>query len=675
MKLLDTLRSNFTANIVCAVVQLLLVFGILVGVVGYISFTDAFKEEYASTTYHMADTASILVKGDEIDSYLQNGGNSDSYRQTKRYLDSYCLRMNLSLVYVIKVDTSDYGSFVSVINCVGKDTPYTEWEVGHYREAENKEYINTYRDLYNGAISYGTIYRTRNLRNAPPHITTLVPVKNSEGKVVSLLCVQRPMEALTASRRPYLITIAFSTILLMMLTAFAAAFYMRSQFVVPIRKVIDEAKRFASENSAGEKLGDNISHIADISVLAASIDTMETEMLRYIENLNAETAEKERIGAELSLAASIQAGSIPHVFPAFPDRSDFDIYASMTPAKEIGGDFYNFYMMDDDHLALTIADVSGKGIPAALFMMVTNILINDRAHFGGSPAEILTFVNHRILEYNPAEMFVTVWLGVIEMSTGRLIAANAGHEHPALKRADGKFELLKENHGLVLGALESARYRDVEIYLKPGDKLFIYTDGIPEATNGEKNMFGLENMLDALNQHKDESPQEIIEGVKERVNAFIGDEQPFDDLTALCFELKESGVRRLTVDASVDKLGEVMDFIEERLNECGFSPKDILKTTLSAEEIFVNIAHYAYSGGEGTADVIFERRDGEIALTFQDRGTPFDPLKKPDPDISLDAEDRPIGGLGIFLCKKNMDSVTYAYRDGCNVLCMTKKMN
>ena len=538
-RIFESLRSNFTANIVFAIVQLLVVFSVMVGAVGYVSFTDAFKNEYASTTYHMADTAAILVNGDEIDSYLQTGGNSESYRTTKRYLDKYCLKMNLSLIYVIKVDTSDYGSFVSVFNSVGADTPYTEWKIGYRRETTNKEYENTYRKLYSGEIPYGTIYRTRNLNGAPPHITTLVPVKDSSGEVVSLLCVQRPMGALTDSRRPYLITIAFSTLLLMVLAASVAAVYMRRQFVKPIRRVIDEAHRFAIENSAGEKLGDNISRIEDISVLAASIDTMETEMLQYIDNLTSVTAEKERIGTELKLAAAIQSGSIPHTFPAFPGRSDFDIYACMTPAKEVGGDFYDFFMIDDDHLAMTIADVAGKGVPAALFMMVTDILINERAHFGGSPADILTFVNKRVIEHNQADMFVTVWLGILELSTGKLKAANAGHEPPALMRNGGDFELIRRKHGLVLGAFESISYSDYEIQLSPGDKLFVYTDGVPEATDSRENMFGYDNMLAALNENKDKSPQQIIEAVKKRVSDFIGEEPAFDDLTALCLELKQ----------------------------------------------------------------------------------------------------------------------------------------
>ena len=223
--------------------------------------------------------------------------------------------------------------------------------------------------------------------------------------------------------------------------ALLAALYLRKQFVRPIRRISDEATRFARENTLAEPLG-QISRYSEISSLAGSIDTMEKDMVKYIDNLTTITADKERIVTELNLARTIQANSIPNVFPAFPDRKDLDIFASMTPARQVGGDFYNFFLVDSDHLAMVIGDVSGKGIPAALFMMVTNILISDRTMMGGTPGEILTFVNQSICEHNKAEMFVTVWLGILELSTGKLTASNAGHEYPALLRAGGCFELL-----------------------------------------------------------------------------------------------------------------------------------------------------------------------------------------------------------------------------------------
>ena len=217
------------------------------------------------------------------------------------------------------------------------------------------------------------------------------------------------------------------------------------------RAVVDSLKQVTTMNEVGQLT-------EDFSEMAVELDRYTGEMVQL-------TAERERIGTELSLATSIQTGMLPNLFPAFPDRTEFDIYASMDPAKEVGGDFYDFFLIDDDHLALVIADVSGKGVPASLFMMSTKILINDHALMGGTPAEILRRVNGLVCANNEADMFVTVWLGILELSTGKLTAANAGHEYPMLK-TDGKFEILKDKHGMPIGAFEMSKYRDYELTLK-----------------------------------------------------------------------------------------------------------------------------------------------------------------------------------------------------------------
>lgn len=261
--------------------------------------------------------------------------------------------------------------------------------------------------------------------------------------------------------------------------------------------------------------------------------------LRAARERQALALEKERIDAELNLATRIQANSLPKVFPAFPDRTEFDLYASMTPAREVGGDLYDFFLIDDDHLALTIADVSGKGVPASLFMMVADSLIRVIAQGEMSPGKILTMLNRQICARNPEEMFVTVWLGVLELSTGKLVAANAGHEYPALKKPDGHFELVKDKHGLVIGAMDGVRYREYELQLEPGSKLFVYTDGVPEATSAAEELFGTDRMVEALQGAEEGSPEEILAAVDRAVQGFVGSAPQFDDLTMLCIHLKE----------------------------------------------------------------------------------------------------------------------------------------
>ncbi len=287
----------------------------------------------------------------------------------------------------------------------------------------------------------------------------------------------------------------------------------------------------------GEPLED-ISRYEDFAKLASSIDTMETDIVRYVEEETRIAAEKEKILTELTLAREIQAQSIPQTFPPFPERTEFSLYASMTPARGVGGDFYNFIMVDDDHLALLIADVSGKGIPGALCMMVSNMRLLQRTYEGGSPAEILGSVNEWICRNNKTGMFVTVWLGILELSTGKLKAANAGHEYPAIQRKGEPFELFKDRHGLVLGGMEGVSYKDYGLQLNPGDKLFVYTDGVPEATNRGKKMFGTERMLAALSAEPDASPEKTLANVSDAVKAFVKEAEQFDDLTMMCLEYR-----------------------------------------------------------------------------------------------------------------------------------------
>ncbi|MBR4205900.1 MAG: PP2C family protein-serine/threonine phosphatase [Clostridia bacterium] len=248
--------------------------------------------------------------------------------------------------------------------------------------------------------------------------------------------------------------------------------------------------------------------------------------------------ENSRIETELSMASGIQSDMLPNIFPAFPERPEFDIYASMDPAREVGGDFYDFFLVDDDHLCMIVADVSGKGVPAALFMMASKIILANNAMAGKSPAQILTDTNAAVCANNREEMFVTVWIGILELSTGKLRTANAGHEYPALKHPDGSFELVKEKHDFVIGGMEGTRYREHEWQLEPGSKLFLYTDGVPEATDADGNLFGTERMLDALNASPDASPDELNKTVRSRVDGFVKDAEQFDDLTMLCVEYR-----------------------------------------------------------------------------------------------------------------------------------------
>lgn len=254
------------------------------------------------------------------------------------------------------------------------------------------------------------------------------------------------------------------------------------------------------------------------------------------ENYEKQKSENSRIESELNLASNIQADMLPSIYPAFPERPEFDIYATMDPAKEVGGDFYDFFLIDDDHLCMVMADVSGKGVPAALFMMASKIILANNAMLGKSPAQILTDTNSAICKNNREEMFVTVWLGILELSTGKLTAANAGHEYPVIKQPNGDFELVKDKHGFVIGGFDGAKYKDYELVMEKGAKLFLYTDGVPEATDANGELFGVDRMLSALNESKNASCENLLKAVRSSVDKFVNGAEQFDDLTMLGLE-------------------------------------------------------------------------------------------------------------------------------------------
>ena len=314
-----------------------------------------------------------------------------------------------------------------------------------------------------------------------------------------------------------------------------AGLVLAKRIVKPLEEITQKIGTLGGDNLQF-KMEDEFKTGDEIEVLAESFAELSAKTVKYIDQVQRVTAEKERIGAELNMATAIQASQLPRLFPAFPSRSEFDIYASMTPAKEVGGDFYDFFLVDDNHIALVMADVSGKGVPAALFMMVARVLLKSHLQNGESPAEALANVNNQLCEGNEAEFFVTVWLGVLEISTGKGMAANAGHEHPAMRRADGNYELVMYRHSPAVATMEGIRFREHEFEMHPGDSIFVYTDGVTEATSTDKELFGNDRLLAALNKDPNASPEEALKNVKDGIDQFVAGAEQFDDITMLCMK-------------------------------------------------------------------------------------------------------------------------------------------
>ena len=494
----------------------------------------------------------------------------------------------------------------------------------------------------------------------------------SEGYLV--LAVMPTSEAALSRNVSVGVTTAMQ--ILVFAALFALIFFLVRRLVVDNIYKVNESLSAISEGKLDTTV-DVRSH-EEFNALSDDINATVNTLKRYISEAEA------RIDAELAFAKAIQHSALPSVFPPYPNRREFDIWAGMYTAKEVGGDFYDFYFVDEDTLAFLVADVSGKGIPAAMFMMTAKTFIKSFAESGMSVEEVLSHANEKLCEGNDANMFVTAWMGFLNTKTGVVTYANAGHNPPLVKHEDGTFVYLKSRPGFVLAGMEGVRYRKNEIQLMPGDTIYLYTDGVTEATNAENELYGEERLLHVMNQNTNVSSQELCEAVKADVDAFVGEAPQFDDITMLCLNYLASGekgeknkkMKELTIKAAVENIDVVTAFINEQLESVDCPMKTQMQIDVAIDEIFGNICHYAYPLKEGEATVCVEvqREPQAVVMTFIDSGIPYNPLEKEDPDITLSVEEKEIGGLGIFIVKKTMDEISYRYENEKNILTVKKYM-
>ena len=454
-----------------------------------------------------------------IRTWLQEKGLYERFDATMKVLATYQEKMDVRFMYVQSV--------------IG------DGSVNLCDPSEDLLYLGSVEMSPDEFVAYQT-----NLRVAPTVSTTAFgwlcsayePILASDGEAVAIMGVDLDMNEVMRERHAFLFSMLMFAALLMAIAVAVTFLLMRKMATRPLSMLSKATLGFADrgEGFTQEDVIDlPIRSQDEIGDLYQEIRSMQSRMVEYMQNLTRVTAERERIGAELNIATQIQADMLPRIFPPFPDRREFDIYATMDPAKEVGGDFYDFFLIDKEHLGLVMADVSGKGVPAALFMVIAKTLIKNRAQMGGGPAETLRYVNDQLCEGNDAELFVTVWFAILDLQTGRGVAANAGHEHPVLRRENGKFELVLYRHSPAVATLAGMKFREHEFEMHPGDTLFVYTDGVPEATNAGNELFGTDRMLDALNREADAAPETLLRNVRKDLDDFVGDAPQFDDITML----------------------------------------------------------------------------------------------------------------------------------------------
>lgn len=581
------MKLSLKSKVILVVLLFTVILSTCTVMLSYLTYTNSFQNYYESLAGSIAkSTASVVDKrqveavADEVLKTYQRicdetGGAPDLSAFSQEELEAYYAEFH----YITGMP--EYQELLELLNQLREDNGVVSLYLGYHE-------LNTMKDLYLVDASaeescipgdYDNVEadQVEQLRagnfDMPAYITNYpdygwlcsasATIENADGEVIGVALVDISMNEIMGDAQEFLQTLILLIAVVALIMAGLILLLVNRTIVLPINQMARAALQYVSDRrtsegrsasaggrraAAGEEEEErsaisklNIRTGDEIQALSEAIKTMELEINEYIQDLTTVTAEKERIGAELNVATQIQADMLPRIFPAFPEREEFDVYATMNPAKEVGGDFYDFFLVDDDHLAVVIADVSGKGVPAALFMVIAKTLIKNHAQNQEAPGTVFTQTNEQLCEGNDAGLFVTGWMGVLEISTGKFVYVNAGHNPPLLKRAGGTFEWLKSRPGFVLAGMEGVRYRENTLQLEPGDRLYLYTDGVTEATNSREELFGDERLQNALNEYMDLPVEQFLPKIKECIDAFVGGADQFDDITMLALDYQSKG--------------------------------------------------------------------------------------------------------------------------------------
>ena len=507
------MKLKLRERILLIVLVSVLIIGILLIRLTSKMFRDLYVDLYRNETLETLNILAADIDGEAIVSMVESGKKSQDFEELlDRFNEVKEKSTDMEFLYlVVPYDTY----FVYVLEAqASRDDPGTIAKFGQAKATDETLAISYGGDTYSDSFTVWT------------------PILDSEGKTAAMIESDTNLHRVNTLIFNLTGRIAGIMTGLLIILITILFFILSNTVVHPIRVLTSEVDSY--ENGHYKKSDYRFMFDDEIKRLSDSSHDMMNRIDFYIEERAKEAVEKEHLVAELSLAARIQGSYLPNNFPAFPDRHDFDIYASMTPAKDVGGDFYDFFMPDEDHIYLVIADVSGKGIPASLFMMVSRMAIRNAAQFETLPSKILSNANQHIIENNPENMFVTVWLGCVELSTGKLTYANAGHSRTLLYNG-GVWEYVETRCGLPLAAIEFSRYRDYELTLDKGSFLFQYTDGVTEAEREDSSQFGKDRLLEAAEQLSSLNPQDVLKEIRKKVDEFVDGAPQFDDLTMLGF--------------------------------------------------------------------------------------------------------------------------------------------
>ena len=506
------------------------------GIIGYRVFKSLFERQYRDITEQIAATALSYLDVERIKDYAAGAPADDEWYEADSKLDMLTRTTRLAYIYVTVPD-EEFENRVYIYDTVHPEvTNGKKIELG--KVASLKKYDVEYIRNLKNVILNGEPYIRFVYNSTGGHVTTSIPVKDSAGSNIAIMSVVKPMSEVQDFKKSYRTVVALSSALITLL--FVAFFIglLMAKFVKPVALITNETSHFAEHKG---RISDKLLKIRgkdELGVLARSIEKMSVDMNKYIEDLTHTTAEKERLSAELDVATQIQANMLPRIFPPYKEHPELELFATMEPAKEVGGDFYDFFMVDGDHFAVTVGDVSGKGVPAALFMVIAKTLIKNSILQGLQPAQVFERVNNELCEGNDAGLFVTCWMGILTISTGELKFVNAGHTFPIFHHANS-VEFLKSKPDLMLAGMEGMRYNEHSVTLEKGDRLFVYTDGVTEATNAHEELYGEERLISFLRKTETADIHKLLAEVRGDIDAFVDGVPQFDDITMLELLLKD----------------------------------------------------------------------------------------------------------------------------------------